>query len=189
MKNNKEGSAILANWLSSFSCKYDKDIENFLHNRAVEFELLNKSRTYLVLDDDILRKEERAYIRGFFTIGLKVLDLPGNTSNNKRRMYDGFSAKQNGKIVSSIPCYLIGQFAKNFSAKNAISGAELMDMAISVIKEAVETVGGRYVLIECRDNPHLQRFYTDNGFVEFDRISLSNVTMVQMLRPIYGEIE
>ena len=35
-------------FLSTFECTQDKDIEYFLHNRAVEFEKLSKARTYLV---------------------------------------------------------------------------------------------------------------------------------------------
>ena len=37
--------------LSSFSCAKDPDIEHFLHSRAVEFERLSKSRTYLIFDE------------------------------------------------------------------------------------------------------------------------------------------
>lgn len=38
--------------LSSFSCAQNQDIEFFLHNRAMEFERLSKSRTYLIFDQD-----------------------------------------------------------------------------------------------------------------------------------------
>ncbi len=40
--------------LSSFSCTQDQDIEGFLHNRAVDFERLSKSRTYLVFNEVIV---------------------------------------------------------------------------------------------------------------------------------------
>lgn len=38
----------LMDLLSSFSCTQDKDIENFLHNRATDFERINKTSTYLL---------------------------------------------------------------------------------------------------------------------------------------------
>ena len=41
--------------LSSFSCVKDPDIEHFLRSRAVEFERLSKSRTYLIFDEDELK--------------------------------------------------------------------------------------------------------------------------------------
>ena len=43
--------SLLNHILSSFSCSYDEDIQNFLHNRAIDFENLLKSRTYLVIDE------------------------------------------------------------------------------------------------------------------------------------------
>ena len=54
----KEGNEVLK-LLSSFSCKKDKDIEFFLHNRAIEFEKLSKARTYLVFDQEQLEHKEK----------------------------------------------------------------------------------------------------------------------------------
>lgn len=47
----KEGNE-LHQLLSSFSCEQDADIEHFLHERAVDFENLSKSRTYLICDQE-----------------------------------------------------------------------------------------------------------------------------------------
>ena len=54
--NTQEDIQNLMDLLSSFSCTQDTDIEDFLHNRAIDFELINKSRTYLVCDNDIWHK-------------------------------------------------------------------------------------------------------------------------------------
>ena len=111
--NLEEDIQRLKELLSSFSCDKDKDIELFLHNRAIMFERLNKSRTYLLCDNDILREEERFVVLGYFSIALKVLDLPENISNRSRKNLDGISAKLHGDVIKSIPCYLIGQLAKS----------------------------------------------------------------------------
>lgn len=126
-------------------------------------------------------------ILGFFTVSLKVLNIPENFSNRKRLELDGFSAKMHGEPIKSIPCYLIGQVAKNSAMPNAVSGIVLLKGAISVIKSAVEDVGGRFVLVECRDDPHLRKFYSDNGFVEFDTLPDENLPMVQMVRPLHSK--
>lgn len=125
------------------------------------------------------------HIFGFFTVSLKVLDLPERLSNRKRLELDGFAAKTHGEAIQSIPCYLIGQLAKNSAVQNAVSGTVLMEKAISVIRSAAEDVGGRYMLVECRDNPQLRKFYADNGFEVFDAIPDENVPMVQMIRHVY----
>lgn len=171
--------------LSSFSCEQDKDIEDFLHNRAIPFETAGKSRTYFVVDEVLLRTKGQIYILGFFTVSLKVLDIPKGFSNRKRLELDGFASKIHGEPIKSVPCYLIGQLAKNSAVPNATSGAVLLEEAISIIKAAVKRVGGRFVLVECRDDPHLRKFYTDNDFVEFDTLPDEYTPMVQMVRALH----
>jgi len=138
-----------------------------------------------VCDQDVFFHERGLHIYGFFTVALKVLDLPERLSNRKRLELDGFSAKMHGEVIKSVPCYLIGQLAKNSSAESVVSGAKLLGYAAQVIASAVKYVGGRYALIECHDDPHLRKFYTDNGFEEFDTIPDDDIPMVQMIRPIY----
>lgn len=183
--SHEGGSSHIGLWLSSFSCEKDSEIADYLHNRAVKFEVLGKSRTYLVCDQDALISGQDLHIYGFFSVALKVLDLPENLSNRKRLELDGFSAKMRGKVIRSVPCYLIGQLAKNSAVQDAVSGAKLLGYALQVIASAARFVGGRYVLIECHDDPHLRKFYTDNSFVEFDKIPDDNVPMVQMIRSLY----
>ena len=182
---SKEGSSRIEMWLSSFSCAHDSDIEDYLHNRAMQFEILGKSRTYLVCDQAAFLAEQNLHIYGFLTISLKVLDLPERLSNRKRLEWDGFSAKMRGKAISAIPCYLIGQLAKNSAVQGTVSGAELLKYAMQIIASAAQYAGGRYVLIECHDDPHLRKFYTDNDFAEFDEIPDADTPMVQMIRPLY----
>lgn len=145
---DQEGSSQLIEWLSSFSCERDKDIEDFLHNRAIPFEIAKKSRTYLLVDEVLLLSKGQMRILGFFTVSLKVLDLPERLSNRKRLELDGFAAKIHGEPIKSIPCYLIGQLAKNSAVQDSVSGALLLDEALSIIKSAVKRVGGRFVLVE-----------------------------------------
>ena len=50
MKMAEGTPEVLNRILSAFLCKKDKDIEYFLHHKAVEFEQLSKSRTYIICD-------------------------------------------------------------------------------------------------------------------------------------------
>lgn len=134
---------------------------------------------------ETLRTVRDLHIYGFFSVALKVLDLPESLSNRKRLELDGFSAKMRGDVIKSVPCYIIGQLAKNSAVQDTVSGTELLECAMQVISSAARFVGGRYALIECRDDPHLRKFYTDNSFAEFDKIPDNNVPMVQMIRPLY----
>lgn len=175
---------VLTELLSSFSCAKDADIESFLHNKAVNFEKLSKSRTYLIMDeDDLTEGKEHPAIYGYVALALKILSVPDNASNRLRKELDGSSAKIHGQQISDFPCYLIGQLSKNSAIENnPISGKDLLNVAFDVIASAVEAVGGRYIMIECHDEEKLLKFYHDNLFQEIDRIPDEGTPMVQMIK-------
>lgn len=76
--------------ISIFNCEKDKDIENFIRERAILFEKLGKSRTYLIFDED----EEEFKVLAYFTLAMQVLKIPEDLlSNRKTKFLDGFSSK------------------------------------------------------------------------------------------------
>ena len=80
----KEDDTSLNSILSSFSCDKDKDIEFFLRNKAVDFEKVSKSRTYLFCDYQEF-SENPIVVLGYFTLSLKVLILPEELSVHARK--------------------------------------------------------------------------------------------------------
>lgn len=178
---------MLNHILSSFSCAYDEDIQNFLHNRAIDFENLLKSRTYLVVDEEQFENPafslDKLTIYGYISLAVKVFTVPETTSNRQRQKLDGFSAKEHGKQISNFPCYLIGQLARNSNVpKDTISGAEMLKIANTIIGEAVKLVGGRNILVECRNNEKLIQFYLNNGFYKVSQVPDENQIMIQLIR-------
>lgn len=187
VSHSKENDGIVKQFLASFSCANDRDIESFLHNRAIEFEKLSKSRTYLICNEEDLKHNtlDKVTIYGYISIALKILSIPEEASNRMRKKLDGFSAKIQGKPIHDIPCYLIGQLSRNSNVpKDALSGAKLLDYAYSVISQSVDAVGGRYIMIECHDKEKLIHFYQQNSFKEIAWIPDENIAMVQMIRKI-----
>lgn len=175
---------MLQGILSSFACQKDADIELFLHNKSVEFESLSKSRTYLLCDREKIKDGEIS-ILGYFSLSLKVLILPDGMSVRARKEIDGYRGKIHGMPIREIPCFLIGQLAKNSRIDSTeITGKMLLDEAFAVIYSAMLSIGGRYVLIECQDHEKLLKFYNENGFDEFLKEPEGNRPMVQLLRKI-----
>lgn len=175
--------------LSSFSCSDDLDIEMYLRDRAINFELINKSRTYLIMDEEQLMDDSLSVndlvVYGYYSLALKVLYIPDGYSNAQRKKLDGFSAKFHGEPITDISCYLIGQLARNsVVSKELISGNEILGMAYSVILEAVEAVGGRVVMVECHNNEKLISFYEANGFIVISELPDNDIAMKQMIRKI-----
>lgn len=188
MKQLEEDKELFQSILSSFVCKKDADIELFLHSKSVEFEKISKSRTYLLCDEAKMEDGE-IFILGYFALSLKVLILPDEMSVRARKEIDGYRGKMHGIPIREIPCFLIGQLAKNASEEaSEITGKMLLDEACAVIYSAMLSVGGRYIMIECQDNEKLLKFYKENGFMEFLREPEGNKSMVQMLRRVGGVI-
>lgn len=148
--------------ISNFSCK-DADVEFFLKHKSIEYEKRNKSRTYLILDEDDL-SERTLVIVGYFTLSLKVLSFDNSVSKSKIKAIDGFS-----KDVRAVASILIGQFGKDTVAAQNIKGRDLFDLCLNVIYQIHKLIGGRIVLIECQEISDVVAFYKKSGFVLLQR--------------------
>ena len=150
-------------FIANFLCKKDEDIENFLHNKAIEYESKGKSRTYIVYDEDNANADD-LHILGYFSLAISILELPERYSNNKIKNLDGISSKKHGEKLKRLPAILIGQFGKN-SVYSELSGNDLMDFCLSKVLEGQRILGGRIVMLECKNEPKLIKFYKSIGFV------------------------
>lgn len=163
LENANKGTTNLRKELSSFFvsnffCKKDQDVQNFLHKNAIRFEDADKSRTYLIVDEAEL-SNQRLVILGYFSLELKSIDLAEEISKSKRRELDGIS-----KDAKSLNVYLIGQLAKNDLYIDKITGSEIIDYAIPLIKDCMKKIGGRVVLVECKNKKKLLEFYHRHNF-------------------------
>jgi hypothetical protein len=109
--------------IEAFSCK-DKDVEFFLKNKALEFEKRDKSRTYIICEEETFLSGDVS-ILAYFTLSLKPLEFRDNLSKNKIKEVDGFS-----KEVESVAIALIGQFGKDEARAKEISGKDLLTICM-----------------------------------------------------------
>lgn len=168
--------------ISIFVCNKDEDIESFLKRRAISFEKLGKSRTFIIYDEDSLEKDiSDIKILGYFTLALQVLKIPENLSNRKIKKLDGFSAKINGEVLTELPVILIGQLGKNELIENNISGDKLMKICISTVLDGQYKLGGRIIMLECKNIKYLKDFYNKFGFTEI-KSEDSNDQLLQYIR-------
>jgi hypothetical protein len=152
-----EAEGAVREAIAVFSCK-DKDVEHFLKSKACGFEKRDKSRTYLVVEQERYVAGEFV-ILGYFTLSLKALEFRDTLSKSKIKDIDGFS-----KEVGGVALVLIGQFGKDEMEAEEVSGKELLDICMSKVYEVHALIGGRYVLIECRDIDKVVDFYCGSGF-------------------------
>ena len=151
--------------ISIFECSKDTDIENFLKYKAIAFEKLGKSRTFLIFDED----EEEFKVLAYFTLALQVLKIPETFSNRKVKEFDGFSAKIKGNRITEFPVILIGQVGKNDLYKEKIASYDVMQYCLSTLLDGQMRLGGRIILLECKDVPYLIEFYNQFGFIKLEK--------------------
>ena len=89
----------------------------------------------------------------------------------------------------TISAYLIAQLGKNYKdgRNKEITGAELLELAWSVIEDMQYRGGGMVVFLEANNEEKLLSFYRDNKFRQFDtRLTESKQAepheLVQLLR-------
>lgn len=151
--------------LSSFSCKLNLDIENFLLYNSINFANQGTAATHLVF----INVDDKMILVGYFTLVNKTLSIPreylSKTLENKIKKFSNYDKNEEAYIVS---CPLIAQLSKNMKYKNdnLITGSELLKMALDKVKEAQQILGGKLVYIECEDNYKLIEFYEKHGFVK-----------------------
>lgn len=168
--------------LSEFSCPRNAEIEDFIHNNAIDFAKKKVSITHLIFDGE-------GQIEAFFTLTHKPSTVgDGLLSRTSQKKLSRYARLDTEIQAYSVSAFLIAQFGKNESAKgnSHISGNQLMDLAISVLQNVQRQVGGGVVFLECEDKPGLLNFYQNehNNFKIYgERFSDSDqVRYIQLLR-------
>ena len=183
--NDEEaGEPALVDLLSGFSSPKNKDVERFLKKSAIEFTKKNQSVTYLVFS-----LKSMALV-GYFTIALKPLTVRGErVSNTIKRKIMRVSDFDSQTQTYTMSAYLIAQLGKNYTdgRNREITGAELLELAWSVIEDMQYRGGGMVVFLEANNEEKLLSFYRDNKFRQFDtRLTASKEAepheLVQLLR-------
>lgn len=180
----KVGERVMSSTLSQFSIPLNKEVEDFIRNKALQATRLKSSMSYVIVDEDI------AEIIGYFTLLVKPFTIPANRlSSTNRRLISRFSEvnAETGNYTSSV--YLLAQIGKNFSVQSQyqISGQDLLAIALEKLRTAQDLVGGKLVLIEREaDREKLYDFYKANGFKSWNSRYDKNdqVQYDQMIRVI-----
>jgi hypothetical protein len=139
--------------LYSFSCSKNKQVEMFLKNSSILFEKKNKSRTYLIFENNSYK------FLAYYTLTISTVKIK-QASKKLLQKLDGIS-RENKEVY---PVYLIGQLGKNDAYWNRIKGDYILEEAIDAINSASSIVGGRIILIETQNNENLKKFYERNKF-------------------------
>ena len=163
------GEKELSNDLSAFSSPMNTEIEDFIHNRAIDFAKRKLSITYVITD------VADGEFLGYFTLTHKAIDIDerrlSSTSKKKVARYAKYDAESGTYTVSA---FLLAQFGKNYAVEQGkrIQGSELMEYAIDILKDIQHRIGGGVVYLDAEDREHLIDFYEKASYKRFgERIS------------------
>lgn len=138
------------NLIHTFKCSKNKDLENFLHHKALDFGKRGTSKTHLLIKDEI--------VIGYFTLSMKPI-LTDGISKEVIKKIDGFS-----KNRKCIYFYLIGQLGLHDDYIGKGIGEFLLFNAIDLIEQSHTFIGGRYILVDAYACKPVIDFYERNGF-------------------------
>lgn len=124
--------------LSEFSCPLNKDVEFFLHCKAIEFARQGIAQTQLV----VTSYKDKPVLVGYFTLSNKVLEIPRkNISKNVAKKVNRFAMARDARRSMTdnymISAPLIGQLGKNFANgyDNLIPGDVLLKLATDKVRD------------------------------------------------------
>ena len=147
---------------SGFACPLNKEVDDFLKNKAVQSNKLKASVSYLVVDS------ETAVLLGYFTLVLKPFTIhESKLSKTNIRLISRFAERNEETGSFTAALYLIAQIGKNYALPEdrRISGGDLMSLALDKLRAAQDLVGGKMVMVEREaDREKLLSFYQSNGF-------------------------
>jgi hypothetical protein len=87
-------------------------------------------------------------------------------SGRKAKHLDGFSSKIKGGKITEFPSILIGQLGKNEMYPRVISGSEILEYCLATIFEKQVRLGGRIIMLECKDFPYLIKILEEAEIIE-----------------------
>lgn len=175
------GEEMTKSILSSFSCPKNKDVENFLKEKAILFSQQDYAKTYLVFWEVKASEfgESKKEFVGYYSISMKPIFIPRETNLRKlnakewREMCRKLNTRSSEKECF-LSAHLIGQLGKNFTDgnNNLISGQDLLTMAMDQVDKVRKLSGGKVMYVECEKKEKLLGFYKNNGFEVFGERSL-----------------
>lgn len=154
--------------LYTFMCPLNLDVEDFIHNKAIEFARQRIAITFLVFKEC---ESGSAFVR-YYTLANKFVSIAGtHLSKTLQKKIAKFSQYDDSleRFMVSMP--LIAQLGRNFNPNLplSIAGSDLLPMALQRVLDMEYLIDGKTVYIECNDQPKLLDFYSAARFLTFDK--------------------
>ena len=143
-----------------FSCRREEDLENFLMYKAITYEQIDFGKTYLCIDKEKLYRGEFVVL-AYFCLAQRSIDVTHMSQKAKRKMLGEYPGRDS---IKSVPAFLIGQLGRcDDCSHDELSGEQILGECYHAISQAAKIVGGRLVVLECREHMY-EKFYEKQGY-------------------------
>ena len=135
------GEGRASQFLSSFSCPLNEDVETFLRRKAIEFAKQGFSQTHIVLAS----YKKKPELAGYFTLANKHIFVDSDKiSNTLRKRINKFATYNRDTRTYYLSTPLIAQLGKNYSngLDKLITGDELLELACEKVARIQFDLGG-----------------------------------------------
>jgi hypothetical protein len=156
------------NYLQSFTCEKNQDVQDFLHDAAKSIRMQKKSvaRTYMIIDS--VNDEIAAY----FAIAFKPIILEKDHELSKSKVKKLPIHTDEEGTIEIIPTILIGQIGRaDGYSKDDIDLEDILDYIFGIINIVKAYIGGKVVLVEVNNEPKLVEHYKKYGFEKIQESS------------------
>lgn len=148
----------------------DSSPAGFLHEDAISMELRDVSRTHLAISDS-------SEIIGFFTIGIKSMDMAEDNSLSNSAI-----KKMNVDPATGFAqAYILGQLCRSCKSPRGF-GKVLLDRVLRKIWPSYVNLGCRVIRLDCEDV--LVEYYKKQGFREVGKDP--NTNLMKMIAFVDG---
>lgn len=173
------GEEIVLKLISSFSCG-NKDVDDFLHAKSIDFAKQYIGITFLVFDLDIEN------LLGVFCLSNRstCIDCSGLSNRMKKKISkQAFQPHDNNKYY--INAFLIGQFGKNKNIPEIrqIRGSHLMNIALGKLEIVKNIIACNIVWLDCDcSNKDAISFYERENFTNIGIRNGEEATYIQYIK-------
>jgi len=182
LRSGEYDEQLLLPSFKEFHCEKERDLETFLVKHAVEYELNSIGKTYLFVNESALH-DRRFIVDAYVTLATKAIDISEMSLSGRRKMLGSYPGRDTIKTISA---FLIGQLGRSDGcSRNEISGQDLLNESYSVFKKACALVGGKVIVLECREHMY-GKFYEKQGFKKI-RETLNDDNLYELYKKVNFE--
>lgn len=181
LKKTNNDIVFVENILKEFKSRVKNTVEDFLHNKAIDFERNSLSATHLIYDENGER------LLGYFTLANKSLiiskeDFEKMSKTEQKRFSQSGRILENGSCI--VNSFLLAQIGKNYNILDSeyINGFDILDLSYSLLSVVKEIINTKYVWLECENNKSLINFYLKYGFNLLEHYNSKNGLKTMILK-------